>query len=121
MTAATAVTSGLAIVIALEDEPGRRRYAVTGLCALMALGFVLVCALPPGRHFFALASPTTGMAAAWATGSTIAVALLAIAPLSFRSRPLSPPTVTIPVPASCFQPFGSEVRRATSRATSFAA
>ncbi|MEZ0293921.1 MAG: HAD-IC family P-type ATPase [Solirubrobacteraceae bacterium] len=79
VTAATVVTAGLAIVIALEDEPGRRRYAVIGLCALMALGFVLVCATPAGRDFFDLATPTAGMAAAWACGSAIGVALLAVA------------------------------------------
>ena len=79
MTAATVVTAGLAIVIALEDEPGTRRYAVIGLCAVMALGFVLVCAIPAGRDFFDLATPTGGMAAAWAGGSAIGVALLALA------------------------------------------
>ena len=79
VTAATVVTAGLAIVIALEDEPGTRRYAVIGLCAVMALGFVLVCAIPAGRDFFDLATPTGGMAAAWACGSAIGVALLAVA------------------------------------------
>ena len=57
---ATVVIAGLAIVIALEDEPGRRRYAVIGLCALMAAAFVLVYAIPAGRDFFDLASPTGG-------------------------------------------------------------
>jgi len=79
VTAATVVTAGLAIVIALEDEPGTRRYAVIGLCAVMALGFVLVCAIPAGRDFFDLATPTGGMAAAWACGSAIGVALLVVA------------------------------------------
>jgi cation-transporting P-type ATPase E len=76
VTAATVVTVGLAIVIALEDEPGRRRYAVLGLCALMALGFVLVAAIPAGREFFELATPTGDMLAAWAIGAATAVALL---------------------------------------------
>jgi cation-transporting ATPase E len=79
VTAATVVTAGLAIVIALEDEPGKRRYAVIGLSALMALGFVLVSAIPTGRDFFDLAQPTGAMAAAWACGSAVAVALLSLA------------------------------------------
>lgn len=79
VTAATVVTAGLAIVIALEDEPGKRRYAVAGLCALMALGFVLVSATAAGRDFFDLAQPTGAMVAAWAAGSAIAVALLGVA------------------------------------------
>jgi cation-transporting ATPase E len=77
VTAATVVSAGLAIVIALEDEPGRRRFA--GLCALMALGFVLAAALPFSRDFFELATPTGGMAAAWALGAATAIALLAVA------------------------------------------
>lgn len=73
---ATVVIAGLAIVIALEDEPGRRRYAVIGLCAVMAAAFVVVYAIPAGRNFFDLASPTGGMTAAWAAGSAIAIVLL---------------------------------------------
>ena len=69
VTAATVVTSGLAIVIVLEDEPGKRRLAVAALCALMALGFVLVCAIPAGREFFELATPTSEIVAAWAIGA----------------------------------------------------
>jgi magnesium-transporting ATPase (P-type) len=76
VTAATVVAAGLAIVMALEGEPGRRRVAVAGLCALMALGFVLVVALPGGRHFFDLATPTGGMTAAWAIGTAVVLVLL---------------------------------------------
>ena len=76
---ATVVTAGLAIVIALEDEPGRRRYAVIGLCALMAIAFVLVYAIPVGRAYFDLAHPTSAMVASWAVGSVIAIVLLIIA------------------------------------------
>ena len=79
VTAATVVTSGLAIVILLEDEPGKRRLAVAALCALMALGFVLVCAIPAGREFFDLATPTSEIVAAWAIGTAIGLALLAVA------------------------------------------
>ncbi|MFN8217558.1 MAG: HAD-IC family P-type ATPase [Solirubrobacterales bacterium] len=79
VTAATVVSVGLAIVVALEDEPGRRRWAVAGLCTLMALGFVLVAALPAGRDFFELARPTGGMVAAWAIGAAVAIVLLVAA------------------------------------------
>lgn len=79
VTAATVVTAGLAIVMVLEDEPGKRRLAVSGLCALMALGYVLVSAIPAGRDFFDLAKPTGGMASAWAIGSAVTLVLLAIA------------------------------------------
>jgi cation-transporting ATPase E len=79
VTAATVVTAGLAIVIVLEDEPGNRRLAVAALCALMALAFALVCAIPAGREFFDLATPTGEIVAAWAIGTTIGLALLAVA------------------------------------------
>ena len=79
VTAATVVTSGLAIVIALEAEPGKRRLAVVCLCVLMVLGFVLVAAIPAGRDFFELTSPTGGMAAARAIGAATSVALLMLA------------------------------------------
>lgn len=73
------VTVGLAIVMVLEDERGRRRLLVSGLCALLAVGFVLVFALPVGRDFFDLADPTGKMAAAWAIGAAVALVLLAVA------------------------------------------
>ena len=79
VTCATVVTAGLSIVIALEDEPGVRRFAVLGLCALMAAGFVLVAAIPAGREFFEIASPTGGMFASWAIGGAVAIALLGVA------------------------------------------
>jgi cation-transporting P-type ATPase E len=73
---ATVLIAGLAIVIALEDERGRQRQLVLGLCALMVLAFAVVYALPSGRHFFDLVTPTVGMAATWAAGSIISVVLL---------------------------------------------
>ena len=79
VTVTTVVTAGLAIVMVLEDEPGGRRLAVGALCALMALGLVLVCALPAGRRFFELATPTGQMVAAWGIGSALVLALLAVA------------------------------------------
>jgi cation-transporting P-type ATPase E len=85
VTAATVVAAGLAIVMVLEDEPGRRRLAIAGLCALMALCFVLVCAIPAARDFFDLATPTAGMAAAWAIGTAITLLLLAVALRAVRA------------------------------------
>jgi magnesium-transporting ATPase (P-type) len=79
VTAATVVTAGLTIVIALEDEPGKRRLAVGSLCGLMALGFVFFVAVPAGRDWFDLAVPTGAMLAAWAIGATVAIGLLALA------------------------------------------
>jgi magnesium-transporting ATPase (P-type) len=79
VTVALVVTSGLVVVIVLEDEPGRRRLAIAGLCSVMALAFVAVCALPFGRDFFDLVSPTGAMALAWAVGAIVVVALLAVA------------------------------------------
>nr|WP_246851799.1 HAD-IC family P-type ATPase [Patulibacter sp. SYSU D01012] len=76
-TAATVVTAGLLVVLALEQEPGPRRLAVGALCGLLACGFVVACALPPTRAFFALAAPTGGLVAAWATGAAVAGVLLA--------------------------------------------
>ena len=79
VTAATVVTVGLAIVLALEDEPGIRRVAVAGLCALMALGFVLFCIVPAARDYFELEAATGGMVAAWAIGAATSVVLLLVA------------------------------------------
>ena len=52
---------------------------VAGLCGLMALGFVIVAALPIGRDFFDLAKPTGAMVASWAIGAAVTIVLLAIA------------------------------------------
>jgi len=75
---ATVVLGGLAVVIALEDEPGRRRTAVIALCALMALGYLAVSALPAGRDYFELEPATGGMVVAWAVGGAVSLALLAV-------------------------------------------
>ncbi|HEX6023671.1 MAG TPA: HAD-IC family P-type ATPase [Solirubrobacter sp.] len=85
VTVVTVVTAGLTIVMVLEDEPGIRRLAVAGLCALMALGLLIVCLVPIGREFFELAAPTGPMVAAWAIGSAVMALLLAIA-LRFVAR-----------------------------------
>ena len=85
ITCATVVTAGLAIVIALEDEPGKRRLLVSGLCGLMALGFVLSILIAPIREFFALETFNGEMLLAWAAGSTLGLILMAIA-LRFIGR-----------------------------------
>jgi uncharacterized membrane protein (DUF485 family) len=56
----------------LETEGGRRRLAVAGLCALMALLFALAFVIPFLRHFYELSTPT-GAAAAWALGTILGV------------------------------------------------
>ncbi len=78
-TAATVVVSGLAIVFALEDQPGTRRLVVGALCAAMALLFFGACAIPAARSYFEIANPTGGMVGAWLIGSAVAIALLAVA------------------------------------------
>ncbi len=78
-TAATVVVAGLAIVFALEDQPGTRRLVVGGLCATLALLFFGACAIPLAREFFEIASPTGGMVGAWLIGSAVAIVLLAAA------------------------------------------
>jgi magnesium-transporting ATPase (P-type) len=78
-TAATVVVSGLAIVFALEDQPGTRRLVVGALCATMALLFFGACAIPAARDYFEIADPTGGMVGAWLIGSAVAVAFLAVA------------------------------------------
>ena len=72
-TVATAivVTCGLVIVMRLEDERGKRRLAVGGLCALMALFFVLALFVPFLRHFFELTTPSGEAVVAWAAGAVL--------------------------------------------------
>jgi magnesium-transporting ATPase (P-type) len=67
------VVAGLAVVMRLEDEPGRRRLAVGGLCALMALVFALALFVPFLRDFYELSTLSGEIAAAWAVGSVLAV------------------------------------------------
>ena len=67
------VVCGLAVVMRLETEGGRRRLAVAGLCALMALLFALAFVIPFLRHFYELSTPTGDAAAAWALGTVLGV------------------------------------------------
>ena len=74
-TVATGVTvfCGLAVVLRLEGDRGRRGLAVAALCAAMALLFLLSLAIPFLRHFYELATPTTETVVAWAIGVSIGV------------------------------------------------
>ena len=50
-----------------------RRLAVGGLCAAMALLFVLALVIPPLRNFYELTTPTGEAAVAWAVGVALGV------------------------------------------------
>jgi cation-transporting P-type ATPase E len=67
------VVCGLAVVMRLEGESGRRRLAVGGLCVLMALLFALALIVPFLRTFYELSTPTGEAAAAWALGTALGV------------------------------------------------
>ena len=69
----TVVVAGLAVVMRLEDEPGRRRLLVAALCAVMALIFALALFIPFLRDFYELSSLTGDILLAWAAGSALAV------------------------------------------------
>jgi magnesium-transporting ATPase (P-type) len=68
------VACGLAVVMRIEREPGRRRLAVAGLCAAMALLFVLALFVPFLRDFYELSKPTGEAVVAWAVGVGTGVA-----------------------------------------------
>jgi magnesium-transporting ATPase (P-type) len=67
------VVCGLAVVLRLEGEGGRRLLAVAGLCALMALLFALALIVPWLRNFYELSTPTGEATIAWAIGSAIGI------------------------------------------------
>jgi cation-transporting P-type ATPase E len=67
------VVCGLAVVMRLESQPGRRRLAVGALCAAMALLFLLALAVPFLRNFYELSTPTGEAAVAWAIGVALGV------------------------------------------------
>jgi magnesium-transporting ATPase (P-type) len=67
------VACGLAVVMRLETEGGRRRLAVGGLCAAMALLFALALLIPFLRSFYELSTPTGDAVVAWAIGVTLGV------------------------------------------------
>jgi len=74
-TVATGITvvCGLAVVLRLEGERGRRRLAVGGPCAAMALLFLLALVVPFLRDFYELSTPTGKAVAAWGVGVVLGV------------------------------------------------
>jgi cation-transporting ATPase E len=74
VTAGIVVACGLVVVLMLEREGGRKQAFVYGLCAAMALLFVLALGVPFARDFFELEAPTGEMLVAWAAGSAAGVA-----------------------------------------------
>lgn len=67
------VACGLAVVMRLETEGGRRRLAVGALCAAMALLFALALTVPFLRDFYELSTPTGDAVLAWAIGVIVGV------------------------------------------------
>ena len=70
---------GLAVVMRLETEPGRRRLAIAALSVLMALLFTLALIVPFLRSFYELATPTGDALAAWALGTSLGVGTMLLA------------------------------------------
>jgi magnesium-transporting ATPase (P-type) len=66
------VACGLAVVMRLEGQGGRR-IAVGSLCAAMALLFALALVVPFLRHFYELSTPTGEAAIAWSVGTAIGI------------------------------------------------
>jgi magnesium-transporting ATPase (P-type) len=97
-TVATAivVVCGLAVVLQIESECAgrRRRIAVAGLSALMALLFVVALIIPFLRHFYELRPPTAASVGALAIGSAVGVGgmLLALRIVGRRTGRADPPT-----------------------------
>jgi cation-transporting P-type ATPase E len=67
------VACGLAVVMRVERERGRRRLAVIVLCALMALLYALALIVPFLRSFYELSTPNADELAAWALGTSIGI------------------------------------------------
>ena len=67
------VACGLAVVMRLESETGQRRLAVGGLCAAMAVLFLLALFVPFLRDFYELSTPTGEAIVAWAVGVALGV------------------------------------------------
>jgi len=70
------VVCGLAVVMRLEAEPGRRRLAIAGLSALMVLLFACALIVPFLRSFYELATPTGEALAAWALGTGLGIGMM---------------------------------------------
>jgi cation-transporting ATPase E len=78
------VAVGLYLIYALEASRGRRRLAVTALCAAMAASYAAVLALGWSRRFFALGVPTPAIVAIALVGAGIAVVGLLLTDERFR-------------------------------------
>jgi cation-transporting P-type ATPase E len=85
------VVCGLAVVMRLESEGGPRRLAVVGLCAAMALLFLLALAVPFLRTFYELSRPTGEGVAAWAVGAALGVGGMLGALQLFSGQPVTRP------------------------------
>jgi magnesium-transporting ATPase (P-type) len=72
------VVCGLAVVMRLETEGGRRRLAVAGLCVLMLALFALALAVPFLRDFYELAAPSGDAVISWALGTIAGVGLMLV-------------------------------------------
>ena len=73
------VVCGLAVVLRLEGQGGRRGLAVAGLCAVMALLFALALVVPFIRDFYELSSPSGEAVVAWAVGAAVGIGGMLVA------------------------------------------
>jgi cation-transporting P-type ATPase E len=85
------VVCGLALVMRLESERGPRRLAVGGLCAAMALLFLVALVVPFLRTFYELSTPTGEGVAAWAVGAVLGVGGMLGALQVFSGQPVTRP------------------------------
>ena len=67
------VVCGLAVVMRLENQGGRRRLAVAALCIAMLVVFALALAIPFLRDFYELTTLTSDAVLAWAIGTAVGV------------------------------------------------
>jgi P-type E1-E2 ATPase len=67
------VVCGLAVVMRLESESGRRRLAVGGLCTAMAVLFLVALFVPFLRDFYELSTPTGEAIVAWVVGVALGI------------------------------------------------
>jgi cation-transporting ATPase E len=77
------VIVGLYLVVALEAAGRRRGAAVSALCGVLFVLYVLVVAWGPARHFFELAVPGAWSIVAIVGGTALAIAGLALTDARF--------------------------------------
>ena len=73
VAAGIVVVCGLAVVMRLENQPGRRRLAVGALCAAMLMVYLLALAVPLLRNFYELTTLTGESVIAWAVGVVVGI------------------------------------------------